>query len=224
MVTSPASTPKIARCGARVDVLAGGERLDQARVLGQVGDDAQFDLVVVRDEELVAVGGHERLPEAPPLFGTDRDVVQVRRVRGQTTGARHRLVERRVDASVGRDLGEQPLAVGGAELLDLSVAQQVLDDRVLAAELLQRGLVGRVTGLGLLAGGETQLVEQDRPHLRGRVDVEVLACSVDDRGALPLGLGGELVEEAAQDRDVDADAEVLHASEHPHQRHLDLRR
>ena len=63
-----------------VDVLARRERLDEPRVAGQVGDAAEFDLVVVGDQELPAGTRHERLAEAPALVGTDRNVVQVRRV------------------------------------------------------------------------------------------------------------------------------------------------
>ncbi len=143
-------------------------------------------------------------------------------VRGQPTRPGDGLVERGVDATVRGDLGDEALAVGRPELLDLSVAQQVLDDRVLVAQLLERRLVGRVAGLGLLAGCETELVEQDRSHLRRGVDVEVLPRRLDDRGPLGLGLGGEGVVEAAEHVDVDRDAEVLHLGEHPDQRHLDV--
>ena len=62
------------------------ERLDQARVLGQVGDAAQLDLVVVGDQQLVA-RRRARTPggTARPSSRADRDVVQVRRV-GATAG------------------------------------------------------------------------------------------------------------------------------------------
>ena len=66
----------------------------------------------------------------------------------------------------GADLGQQRLAVGRAQLLDLAVAQQVLDDRVLADQLLERGGVGGEPGLRLLLRGEAELVEQDRAQLR----------------------------------------------------------
>ena len=50
-----------------------------------------------------------------------------------------------------RHLGGQALAVGRAELLDLAVAQQGLDDGVLAAQALEGLGVGREPGLGLPA-------------------------------------------------------------------------
>ena len=90
-----------ARRGRGVDVLAGLERGDEAGVLGEVGDAAQLDLVVVGDEQLVAGGGDERLAEGAADLAAHRDVVQVRRVGAQPAGAGHRLVERGVDAPVG---------------------------------------------------------------------------------------------------------------------------
>jgi hypothetical protein len=103
-----------------------------------VGDAAQLDLVVVGHEQLAARSGDERLAEHPPS--------------SLRTGMLCRLGwsddSRPVRATVwlkvawmrpsAADLGEQALAVGGAQLLDLAVAQQVLDDRVLAAQLLER--------------------------------------------------------------------------------------
>ena len=61
----------------RVDILAGLEGLDQPGVLGQVGDAAQLDLVVVGHQQLAALGGHEHLSEHPTGLGAYRDVVQV---------------------------------------------------------------------------------------------------------------------------------------------------
>ena len=85
----------------------------------------------------MTLGGHEGATEAPALLPADRDVVQVRRVGAEPAGARHGLVEGGVDAPVVAHVGEQVLAVGRAQLLDLAVAQQQLDHGVLAAQLLE---------------------------------------------------------------------------------------
>ena len=167
-----------------VDVLAGRERRDEARVLGQVGDAAQLDLVVVGDQQLAARRRHERPAERAAHLGAHRDVVQVGLVGRQPAGAGHGLVERGVDAPVGGHLGQQPLAVGRAQLLDLAVAQQVLDDRVLARQLLERRGVGGVAGLGLLLRRQAELVEQDRAQLRRGVDVELVAGVLPDLAAV----------------------------------------
>ena len=91
----------------------------------------------------------------------------------EPAGAGDGLVEGGVDAAVGRHLGQQRLAVGRPQLLDLAVAQQGVDDRVLAAQLLEGLGVGREARLGLLLRGQAQLVEQHLAQLRGRVDDEL---------------------------------------------------
>ena len=97
------------------------------------------------------------------------------------------LLERRVDAAVGADERRQRVGVGAAQLLDLAVAQQRLDDRVLLGHLLQRVGVGRRPGLRLLHRREAELLEQDRAQLRRGVHVELLARVRVDLG---LAAGG----------------------------------
>ena len=59
-----------------MDVVARRERVDEPGVVGQVGDDAKLDLVVVGDEEPAALGRDERPAEALALLGADGDVVR----------------------------------------------------------------------------------------------------------------------------------------------------
>ena len=203
--------------------MAAGERLDQTGILRQVGDAAKLDLVVVGDEEDRTRARNERLAELATRLGTHRDVVEVRSVGAESARAGDRLVERGVDAAVGLDLGEQAGAVGAPQLLDLAVGQQVVDDGVLVAQLLQHTGIGhRLAGLGLLEDGQTELLEQDRPELLGGVDVELLARLLDDEGAEPVALRLELFVEPLELGAVDADAEVLHAGERRDERVLHL--
>ena len=221
IVTSAGADAEHPRRRLGVDVAPGGERGDQARVLREVGDAAQLDLVVVGHQQLAARRRHERPPERAPQLGADGDVVQVGLVGRQPAGAGHRLVEGGVDAAVVGHLGQQPVAVGRPQLLDLAVGQQVLDDRVLALQAFERGGVGRVAGLGLLLRGEAQLVEEDLAHLRRRVDVELGARVLVDLRPVRLDLGVEVVAQAAQLVGVDADADRLHAGQHADERDLD---
>ena len=89
------------RRGDRVDVGAARERVDQAGVLGEVGEDAQLDLRVVGGQQAAAVVGDERLAHLAALGGAHRDVLQVRRLARDAAGGGRDLVERRVDATVG---------------------------------------------------------------------------------------------------------------------------
>ena len=168
------------------------------------------------------VPGDEHRPELPALLAADGDVVQVRLVAGQPPGAGDRLVERGVDAPVGGDLRQQALAVGAAQLLDLAVGQQRLDELgPLVAQLLQAGGVGAGAGLGLLHRREAALGEQDLAQLDRRVEVERPADDLVQHAGQALHLGGQALEQDAQLVDVDGDAGVLHPGEHAHQRVLD---
>ena len=137
-----------------MDVVACFERTDQARVLREVRDATELDLVVVGYEQLIAIGWNEGLAEGATHFGTHRNVVQVGRIGAQSTGSGNRLVEGRADAVTLPHLVQQPNPIGRAQLLHLSVLEEMLDDRVLAAQFFERCSVGAVAGLGLLLRGE----------------------------------------------------------------------
>ena len=110
------------------------------------------------------------------------------------------------------DQRRQRVGVGAAELLDLAVPQQVVEDRVRLGgrHLLERVGVGRRAGLRALDRRELELLEEDPPELRHRVHDERLARVRVDLAlevvALVLEVGAQLLEELA----VDADAGVLH--------------
>ena len=137
-------------------------------------------------------------------------------------GAGDRLIERRPDAVAGADCGEQTLAVGRAQLFDLAVVEEVLDDRMLAAQLLELSCIGGIAGLGLLLPGETEPVEENLAELLGRVDVEIEAGVLDDEQSKPIALGDEVLAQGGELGDVDTDADDLHLGQHPDERHLDL--
>ena len=204
-----------------MDVGARVERGDETGILRQVSDAPQLDLVVIGDEHLESLRGHERLAELPALVAAHRDVVEVRLVRREPPGARDGLVERRVDAPVGRDLVQQALAIRGTKLLDLAVREQQLDDRMLIAKALERRCVGRVTGLRLLLRREPELVEQHLTQLVRRVHVELDAGLGLDRLIESMALAHQPVVERSQLDDVDPDADSLHSRQHTDERVLD---
>ena len=148
--------------------------------------------------------------------------MQVGLVRGQATGAGDGLVEAGVDAPVPRDLGQEAVAVGRAQLLHLPIAQEGIDDRVLTAESLQRGSVGGVAGLRLLLRRQPELVEQHRAQLLGRVDPELHPGQVLDLTVQALDLVGQGPHDRRQVVDIDTDARHLHAGQHAHQGELHL--
>ena len=207
-----------------MDVLPVRESLDQARGRPRGGRYPQLDLVVVGHEQPPPLLGEERPPESAAFLGPDRDVVQVWFLGRQPTRAGDGLMEGGVDPTVGRDGGEERLAIGRAELLDLAVAKELLDDLVLVTDLLEALGVGRKAGLRLLARLQAELVEQDLAQLRRGVDDEGVTGELVDTLLPPSDLGGQLVEDRSQVVEVDADADDLHLREHPDERDARYRR
>ena len=60
-----------------MDVLAGFEGLFQGGDVGDVGEEAEFDLAVVATDEDVAGFGDEGAADAAAFFGSDGDVLEV---------------------------------------------------------------------------------------------------------------------------------------------------
>ena len=157
-----------------VDVGAGFERAHQARVLRQVGHDAQFDLRVVAGHQLAARRRDEGLADAAPVVGADRDVLQVGIGRGQPPGRRTGLVIAGVHAAgVGIDHLRQLVGVGAAQLGQTAVFQDHPRQFVLVGDGFQRLLVGAgLAGGRLHKHRQLQFVEQQRLQLLGRIQVE----------------------------------------------------
>ena len=104
----------------------------------------------------------------------------------------------------GGHFGGQALAVGGAQLLHLAVAQKDLDDRMLAAQQLEGAGVGREPGLGLAHRGEAEFLVEHGAQLGHRVHLERLAGQVLDGGLERAALVGQPGRDRAQDVAVDA--------------------
>ena len=157
-----------------VDILPGQEALDHLLVLGHVGQEAQFDLGVVGVHQHMAFGGHEHFTNLGTQFGADGDVLEVGFRGGQAAGGGDSVLEAGVDAAiVGDDLG-QALHIGGVQLGQLAVLQNLLNDGVGHPQLFQDLSAGGVARLGLLHRGQAQLFKEDHAQLLGGVQVEFL--------------------------------------------------
>ena len=90
-------------------------------------------------------------------------------------------------------------------------------------QLLERGGVGGVARLGLLAAGEAALGEQQLAQLDGRVEVQVVPTHHPPQlGTEALDLLDQADVDRAQHLAIDRDADVLHAGQHAHERVLDV--
>ena len=61
-----------------MNVLPFRESLFQGRDVGDMGEEAQIDLAVVKRQEDRAFGRDERLPDPPAFFGSNRNILQIR--------------------------------------------------------------------------------------------------------------------------------------------------
>ena len=133
-----------------MDVLSALERRHERGVLGKVSEDAQVYLRVVGAEQrpLGAFLGYERLPDAQAERRADGDVLEVGVRAGKPSRGGARLVVGGMDASRVRvHLKRERVHVGGLQLGELPVTQDMADDRVVVAQVLQYGGVRRIAGL-----------------------------------------------------------------------------
>ena len=199
------------RGGPRVDVLAASERLDQRRLLGQMREDPQLDLRIVRRNELPPRFRDERLANPAPELGADRDVHEIRILRAEPPGRRHELVERRVDPSgAGIDQPGQGVGVRALELREAPVLEDLRRERMPERQLGQHVGVGRVAGLRSPDRRQLQLLEEDLRELLGRGDRELAAGELIDLARQVVEIALELLRERLEARRVDADAVTLH--------------
>jgi hypothetical protein len=207
-----------------VKVFSRIEGFDEPGVLGEVRHDAHLDLRVVGSEQGVeALPRNERGPHLPTDFGLDRDVLQVRVVRGQPAGRRTGLLVVGVHATVGAEAFLQGLD-DLADLGGIPMLQQQLQERmrVQVLQVLQRLRIGREAGLVRPGLGHAELVEQHLLQLLRRAEVHLAAdLGVGTRGDVGSLNTESLVEPREHGRG-HRDALHLHACEHRAERHLDV--
>src|SRR5207249_190655 len=162
------------------NVGAGAERVEQRGVLGDVRENAKLDLRVVGgDQDPVGRPRDECAADPAAQRRADRDVLEIRSAAREPASRRDGLVERGVYAPGLRiDQSTEALRVRRTKLFDLAVLENLLDNRVHAAKLLEDRGVGGKTRPRPAAAGELQLLEQERLELLRGVQTEL----VTDRG------------------------------------------
>ena len=141
-----------------------------------MSDATQLDLVVIGNQQLTTIGRNKRRSEHTTFIGADRNIVEVRTVRTQSTRSSNRLIKRGMNAIVSSNFTQQPLAVGAPQLVEFTMPQQWFNKfGPLVTQLLKRCCVGRIPTLRFANPRRTQLVlvVQQRTKLRWRVQVEI---------------------------------------------------
>src|SRR5689334_17916740 len=90
------------RRGLTVYVAAGAERLDERGIVGEVRKESQLDLRIIGGDERPAAPRNEAAANVATELTPNRNVLEVRLTRRQTSRGRGRLTERRVNAPRAR--------------------------------------------------------------------------------------------------------------------------
>ena len=143
-----------------VDILSAAEGRDHGLVVCNMRQQTQLDLAVVRVHEHLAGRGHEHIADLRAELAAHGDVLQVRLRGRQASCRRDGHLKVRMDAPVGRDLLEQPVGIRGFEFCEHTVIEDLVDDRVLAAQLFEHGSIRAPASLRLFPGREHKLVKQ----------------------------------------------------------------
>ena len=185
--------------------------------VGDLGQQPQLDLRIVRRHQLVAGRRDEGAADLAAVLGAHRDVLQVRLVRRQPSGGGRRQRVGRVHAMGLRiDVGRQRVGIGRFQLRDLAPFQNLLREIVaLLGEIVEHLRRGRPrAGLGLGAAGQAHLAEEDVADLLGAADIDRLARDLLDFGLDPRGGLREIARQPRQHLAVDRDAAAFHPRQH----------
>ena len=208
------------RSGQRVNVDAVLKRLLKLGDIGDMRQYPQLDLGIVKRDQRLARLCDKCLADAPPFFGPDRDVLQVRIGRGQPPGRRPRDgIGRMHTARVGVDVILQRVSIGRFQLGHLSPVQHPRGQVMFCREVLKHiGTGGIGPRLAFLAAFQPHLVEQDFPQLLGRADVEFAPGELIDLVLKPRHLLGKGVGHPAQRIAVHLHARAFHCRQNRHKR------
>ena len=207
--------------GDGVEVLPGQERLLHGLVPGDVGQQPQLDLGIVRIHQHMARGRHEHLPHFAAQVRAGGDVLQIGLRGAQAARGRYRHLEAGADAAVGVDDLQKPVGIGAFQLGILPVGQHVGHQRLIL-QLLQHVRIGGPAGFRLFPVGQAQVLEQHLSQLLGGIDVELLSGG-GVNALLQLADGvGQVRTEPGQGPAVHQKAAALHIRQHPAQGQLHI--
>ena len=102
-----------------------------------MGQYPELDLGIVGVQEYKPVPGHKYLPDGPPQFHADGNILEVGLRAGNASSGCNGLVKAAVDPSVRAYEVSQALGIGGIELCIRPVVQDLLYHRIVGSQLLQ---------------------------------------------------------------------------------------
>ena len=194
----------------RVEVFSRKERFPHGGVAGDMRQQPQFDLAVVRIDQNLSFRSGKHRPNPGAKLLTDRNVLKVRFCRGKAAGCGHGHLEAGMDSPIRADYLQQSVGIGTLQFGERAIVQDLLDDGMLVSELFEDIDIGAPSGLGLLTRRERKLFEQDLSKLFGRQNVKVVSCQFPDLAFQFFDVGSKTVPECSQGRPVNKEACLLH--------------
>ena len=169
--------------GARVNVLSATEGLNEDRVAGQMREDAQLDLRIIRRKKLVTRGGDERGANLAAKFRANGNILQIWIGGAEAARRGAGLREARMQAAGdGMDQAGQHVGISGFEFGELAIFDDFLGQLVHGCEFFEN-VGGRGARFGATAARRLQLefVEEDFGELLRRIDIEFHSGVTVDR-------------------------------------------
>ena len=149
-----------------MNILSCGEGGDQVFVAGDVRQDAQLDLAIVRGYQGVPLLGNERVADLATESGADRNVLQVWIGGAEAARCGHCLLEGGVHTAVTLNELRQRLHIRALQLRDGAPLHGDPDDRMLPLDLLEHACIGRPCArLRLLPLRQVELHEEELAEL-----------------------------------------------------------
>ena len=127
-----------------------------------------------------------------------------------------------MNATVGTDCLFQPLAVGGGELGERAVFENLRDDFILSAEGFQHLGIGGPAGFGLLTAGQSHFVKENGADLFGGIEIEFLPRKGVNLRSEFRHPNRKALLKFVQRRTVSGKAGALHIREYIGERYLDV--
>ena len=206
-----------------MDVLIHAVRLDQLLITGHMCQNAQLDLGIIRVHKFIAVLRHKHLPDAPAQLHPHRDILKIRLRRADPPRRRDRLVKARVNPLIRADICRQSVRVGGFQLRQRPVLENILHDRIVPRELFKDIRRSGIAGLRLLPAGDVHRLKQHLTELLRGIEVEGVPRHRLNRRGIFLRHGVELYAVGAQPLRVNTEADGFHLGENRQERQFYVR-
>ena len=201
-----------------VPVLAVG--FDQFLITGHAGENAQFNLGIIRIREAVSFSRHKSLPDEPTHLSPHRNILQIRIARADPPCCRNGLMKHSMNPAVRSYVIGEAVRIGGLQLGHRAIFQNVTNRRAVRCKPVQYICSSGPSSLCFLAAGQFHLFKQHLSQLFGRADIELSPCFLIN----PLFQFGRLFSELSavilQRLRKNADAYALHIIEDIRKREL----